>query len=120
MKLRLSLLYPAVFTSTIVGCSQGPAEIAGTEWRCDKQNNERECSVSFIAENQSHLPAESIIRIRAHRRQHGAEGAIQNNVVGDKVLHVTLDPGEKRQYSETLKPISAVTHIVVTISSKEK
>ena len=120
MKLHLSVLSLAIYTSTIVGCTQGPVEITGTEWKCSKQNNERICSISFISENQSHLPAESIIRIRAHRRKHGAEGAVQNNVVGDKVLHATLSPGERRQYSETLKPISAVTNIVVTISSKEK
>ena len=120
MKFRLSIIYLAFIKSILVGCTQDPTKVDSVEWSCDKKSKERECLVSFVAENQSHLPAASVIRIRAHLRKYDAKGAIHNNVVGDKVIRVTLAPGEKRQYSETLQPFSAITQIVVTISSKEQ
>lgn len=106
---------------TTFACSRGPADISETEWRCFKQNNQRICSVSFVAKNHSHLPAESSIRIRAHRRQSvmGSD-AVQNIVVADKLLHETLNPGEVRHFNDSITPNSGVTNIVVTIVSKEK
>ena len=120
MKYRAYLVLMSLCTLALVACSQSPAEVSESEWKCDKQNNERICSISFEAENHSHLPADCVIRIRAHsRRSVMGSDAIQNIVVGDKVIHVTLKPGEKRSFNETLKTYSGVTNIVVTIVGKE-
>ena len=116
MKYVVNLLCLVLLTIVETGCSRDPTDITNTKWECNKN---RKCSISFIAENKSHLPVESIIRIRAHRRRYMGD-AVQNYVVGDKVLHTTLDPGEKHQYSETLESNSFVTNIVVTITSREK
>lgn len=104
------------------GCSQGPANITGTKWSCEKNGNAMTCNVKFTATNDSHMPADTLIRIRAHRRQSnntGGVGAIQNVVAGDKVLKIILSPGEKRSFKETLISNGRVTNIVVTITSNE-
>lgn len=116
----LSILCSLSILLVQVGCERGQTDIKNEKWKCFIKNNIRNCSVEFTAINKSHLPTNSIIRIRAHNRKSvmGSD-AVQNIVVGDKILNATLKPGEQRKFNENIKPGNRVTSIIVTITSKE-
>lgn len=106
---------------TLSGCSPSPASIHDTKWRCKKPTKNWVCNVEFKVTNTTHIPAESIIRIRAHKRESvlGSD-AIRNIVINEKVLHLIINPGVTKPFSEELNTRRRPTQIVVTISSKEK
>ena len=105
-----------------LGCSSDLADISNEIWKCDNNKKiQNSCLVSFNITNNSHLPIKSIIRIRAHNRKSvmGSD-AVQNIVVGDKILELILNPEQSRKIEENIEAKGRVTSIIVTSTSNEQ
>lgn len=60
------------------------------------------CVVTFKLLNHEHADIDLNIRIAAHKLRDFAEGAIINDIIGEKVAAVKLRPYEEKELTETL------------------
>lgn len=96
--MKSKLFYVVLLAFTLLSCSN-EIELENKKWSYENGN----LNISFSLKNNGYSDISRNIHVTAYRQRKVGNGAIVNDVVGDKMITVYLPPNEERKITDTIE-----------------